>query len=693
VLTPELGAITDPTGTTFTVFSSSAAAIDVCLFADGQERRVRLEPIGAHLWSAHVAGAGAGTEYGFRVDGRFDPRHGQRHDPAKLLIDPYTRHLHGSLRLHDDLLTYGQDSAPFVPRSIVREDLPPLPRRTPVPWRDTTLYELHVRGFTRLHPGVPEELRGTYAGLVSPAALEHLTSLGVTTVELLPSQAYVSEVPLLRRGLTNYWGYNTLAFFAPHPGYAATDDPVTEFRAMVTALHDAGLEVVMDVVYNHTAEGNEDGPTLAYRGLDNGAYYRLRSGHPRLYSDTTGCGNLLDLRRSAALRLVMDSLRYWAGEMGVDGFRFDLAPSLTRDTAFLAAVAQDPLLRQVKLIAEPWDLGHDGYQVGRFPAPWAEWNGKFRDTVRDVWREAGTGVADLGYRLTGSSDLFDHNGRATVASVNFVTAHDGFSLADLVSYEQKHNEANGEENRDGEGHNRSTNSGVEGPTLEPAVLATRRRLRRAHLATLLLSAGVPMLLAGDEMGRTQGGNNNAYCQDNEISWVNWTTALGGGAPHDPAGADPQLLLLVRGLLSLRRKSELLRQTRFFSGGPSSAEEIADITWLRADGEQMTDGDWHGPEVITLLALLADPGRRPGTSFEPGREPLLLVLHPQSTDVSVTLPGAPWATPGTAYHLLLDTAADDLAGFPNSVGPSLLPGRQVPIPGSSVQVYQVGRRRD
>jgi glycogen operon protein len=693
VLTPELGAVTDPTGTTFTVFSSSAAGIEVGLFDGGAEHRVPLQPIGAHLWSAHVAGVGAGTEYGLRVDGAFDPRHGQRHDPAKLLVDPYTRQLRGSLQLHEDLLLRGQDSAPYVPRSVVRDVPTPLPRREPIPWRDTVVYELHVRGFTRSHPGVPEDIRGTYAGLASPAALEHLTSLGITTVELLPAQAFASEIPLLRRGLTNYWGYSTLAFFAPHPAYAATDDPVTEFRAMVAALHDAGLEVVMDVVYNHTAEGDENGPTLAYRGLDNAAYYRLRPHSSRKYQDTTGCGNTLDLRHPMPLRLVMDSLRYWAGEMGVDGFRFDLAPALTRDTAFLTAVAQDPLLRQVKLIAEPWDLGSDGYQVGRFPAPWAEWNGKFRDSVRDVWREAGSGVADLGYRLTGSSDLYDHDGRTPVASVNFVTAHDGFPLADLVSYEHKHNEANGEGNQDGETHNGSTNSGIEGPTNDPAVLTMRRRLRRAQLATLLLSAGVPMLLAGDELGRTQRGNNNAYCQDNDISWLDWTTAPGGGAPHDPAGADPRLLPLVRGLLALRRSSSLLRRTRFFSGGPSSPDSLADITWLRADGEQMTDGDWAGSEVFTLLALLADPAHRPGSPAEPGHEPLLLVVHPQSTDATATLPGAPWAPAGTAFHLLLDTAADDLAGFPDRTGASLLPGQQVPLLGSSVQVYRIDSRRD
>jgi glycogen debranching enzyme GlgX len=693
VPTPELGAVTDATGTTFTVFSSSATAVEVCFLENGQERRIGLEPIGGHLWSGRVAGVQAGTEYGLRVDGAFDPKHGQRHDPAKLLADPYTRELRGSLQLHEDLLLRGQDSAAYVPRSVVRDALPPLPRLTPVPWRDTVVYELHVRGFTRRHPGVPEQLRGTYAGLASPAALEHLTSLGITTVELLPAQAYASEIPLLRRGLTNYWGYSTLAFFAPHPAYAATDDPVTEFRAMVTGLHEAGLEVVMDVVYNHTAEGDENGPTLAYRGLDNAAYYRLRPGSLRRYQDTTGCGNMLDLRHPAALQLVMDSLRYWAGEMGVDGFRFDLAPALTRDTAFLAAVAQDPLLRKVKLIAEPWDLGPDGYQVGRFPAPWAEWNGKYRDSVRDVWREAGTGVADLGYRLTGSSDLYDHDGRAPVASVNFVTSHDGFPLADLVSYEQKHNEANGEGNRDGEAHNRSTNSGVEGPTDDPEVLARRRRLRRAHLATLLLSAGVPMLLAGDELGRTQGGNNNAYCQDNDISWLEWPPAPGGAAPHDPAGGDPQLLPLVRGLLALRRSSPLLRRTRFFAGGPSSAEALADITWLRADGEQMTDSDWSGAQVLTLLALLADPAQRPGSPAEPGSEPLLLVLHPQSADTTVTLPRAPWAPQGTAFHLVLDTAANDLAGFPDRVGAGILPGQQVPLLGGSVQVYRLEHRRD
>src|SRR5512143_1027685 len=605
-----LGVAWDGGGVDVALVAPTADAVELCLLdAAGGEERVRLPEETGGIWRGYLPGVGPGQRYGFRVHGRYDPGAGLRHNPAKLLVDPYTRRLSGPLVLHPAVFGYAggdpfgphpdeRDSAPYVPKSVVvdgeydwGEDR--LPR---TPWPDTVAYELHVKGFTRLHPAVPPELRGTYAGLAHPAVLDHLTGLGVTAVELMPVHAFIGEPHLLRRGLRNYWGYNTLGFFAPHEGYAATDDPVREFRDMVRALHAAGLEVILDVVYNHSAEGDEHGPTLAFRGIDNLTYYRLQPWDPRRYRDYTGCGGTLDLRSPHVLRLVLDSLRYWASEMHVDGFRFDLAPALARApdafdrySPFLAAVHADPLLCERKLVAEPWDVGPGGYQVGAFPAPWSEWNGRYRDTVRDVWRGAATSVADLGYRLSGSSDLYGHDGRRPYASVNFVTAHDGFCLADLVSYEHKHNEANGEGNQDGDDHNRSTNCGVEGSTGDPAVLAARRRLRRALLATLLLSTGVPMLLGGDELGRSQAGNNNAYCQDDPISWLDW--AGGTGAP-DPAGPDPMLLPLVRGLLALRRRSPVLRRPSFFRGGRSSEQDLADLTWFTALGTQMPDADWH-----------------------------------------------------------------------------------------------------
>jgi glycogen operon protein len=501
----------------------------------------------------------------------------------------------------------------------------------------------------------------------------------------MPVHAFVSEPSLPERGLTNYWGYNTLGFFAPHAAYAAGDDPVGEFRAMVWALHDAGIEVLLDVVYNHTAEGCERGPTLSMRGLDNQGYYRLEPTDLRRYVDVTGVGNTLDTSSPHVVKMICDSLRYWVEQMGVDGFRFDLATALARDpeafnptAPLLTTLHADPLLSRVKLIAEPWDLGWGGYQVGAFPAPWTEWNGRFRDTIRDVWNGRATGVADLGYRITGSSDLYNHDGRRPWASANFVTAHDGFPLADVVSYDDKHNEANGEGNRDGETYNRSANHGVEGPTTDAGVLAERRRVRRALLATLLLSTGVPMLLAGDEFGRSQGGNNNAYCQDNEISWLAWPDGDSPGVP-DPVGSDPYLVDLVVGLLRLRREACGLVRTSFFHGGGSTRERLADLTWFRADGAVMSAADWHAPQVGTLAAYLAgdelDPAR-PGDVPSPDRphaadhehdhdshgqtHDLLLVLHPATGTTEFRLPGPPW---GEVYHLLLDTAAADLAGFP------------------------------
>ncbi|MGF7237895.1 MAG: glycogen debranching protein GlgX [Frankia sp.] len=699
-----LGVSADADGINVAVAAPHAEGVEVCLFdAAGAETRYPLPERTGDVWHGYLPRIGPGQHYGLRVHGPYDPDRGMRFNPAKLLIDPYARRITGVVGDYTTTYAYRggpdanepdpTDSAPHMPRCVVGEpedprDEVPAAERPATPWADTIVYELHVGGFTRAHPQIPRELRGTYAGLAHPAALDHLTRLGVTAVELLPVHAFTSEPALAPRGLVNYWGYNTLGFFAPHPGYAASDDPVTEFRAMVRALHRAGIEVILDVVYNHTAEGGDGGPTLSLRGIDNATYYRLGSNRRR-YADFTGCGNTVDMSSPHAVKLVCDSLRYWTTRMGVDGFRFDLATAVARDRAgafdrsapLLTAIHADPVLSTVKLIAEPWDLGPDGYQVGGFPAPWAEWNGRFRDTIRDVWSGRAREVADLGYRLAGSSDLYNHDGRRPWSSVNFITAHDGFTLADLVSYDHKHNEANGEDNRDGENDNRSTNRGAEGPTDDPTVLASRRRLRRAQLATLLLSAGVPMLLAGDELGRTQGGNNNAYCQDNPTSWLDWSRP-DGSAPDDPAGGDPYLLRLVQGLIALRRRSPVLHRRTFFLGDEAAERAPADITWFRADGAVMSQDDWHSPSVRTLVAHLS--GRELPWRGPDGRtvtdSSYLLILHPSGHDARVRLPGKPWAT---SYRLLLDTAADDLAGFPDGPARSRRPGTDLRVAGRAV----------
>ncbi|OAA20564.1 glycogen operon protein [Frankia sp. EI5c] len=722
-----LGVRWDGAGINVAVAAPRAEAVEICLFdtpTGAGETRHRLPERDGGVWHGYLPGVRPGQLYGLRAHGPYAPDRGARYNPAKLLLDPYARQVAGGLVPHPAVYGYAEgdpyglapddrDSAPYVPKGVVTgppAGPDPTANRPATPWADTVVYELHVRGFTRLHPAVPAELRGTYAGLAHPAVLDHLRGLGVTAVELLPVHAHVSETALLEQGLTNYWGYNTLAFFAPHPGYAATGDPVGEFRSMVAALHDAGIEVLLDVVYNHTAEGNERGPTLSLRGLDNRAYYRLEPNDPRRYRDVTGCGNTVDATSPYGVQLICDSLRHWVSEMGVDGFRFDLATALARapdgyDPAapLLTALHVDPLLSAVKLIAEPWDLGWGGYQVGAFPAPWAEWNGRFRDTLRDIFSGRTGRVADLGYRITGSSDLYEHGGRRPWASVNFVTAHDGFPLADLVSYREKHNEANLEGNRDGESENRSANFGVEGPTDDPEILAARRRVRRALLATLLLSAGVPMLLAGDELGRSQRGNNNAYCQDNAVSWLAWPDGTGtdsgtgtgtgtgtGDVPAaDPAGPDPALITLVSGLNQLRREFPVLRRERFFRGGTADEHALPDITWFRADGAVMSPADWNAPQVAILVAHLA------GSAIEwtdPAGEPvrggsLLLVIRPDAAEGPVVLPGAPWSA---GYELLLDTAEDDLAGFPDTIGKprwTAAAGETLRVPGHSVLVLR------
>ncbi|HZC26690.1 MAG TPA: glycogen debranching protein GlgX [Actinopolymorphaceae bacterium] len=663
---PPRGATYDGDGVTFALWSPMAERVEVCLFqADGSERRIPLNDDLFGTWFGRIPGLEPGQAYGYRVHGPWDPHTGHRFNPAKLLVDPYARAITGEVSdnpaifghavRRDDTVRDDQDSAPYVPRSLVVDPAFDWSgdRRPMVPWSDTVLYEMHVRGFTMRHPKVPAELRGTYAGLAHPAVVEDLADLGITTVELLPVHHFVSETMLHGRGLSNYWGYNTLGFFAPHAAYAATGthgEQVNEFKQMVKTLHEAGIEVVLDVVYNHTCEQGERGPTLSYRGIHNVAYYRL-TGMGRHYRDLSGTGNSLNLRNPDVVRMVLDSLRYWVEEMHVDGFRFDLAPVLARGQddvdmggPFLAAVGQDPLLHKVKLIAEPWDLGAGGYQVGAFPAPWSEWNDRFRDAVREFWSGSADGVRDLASRLSGSSDLYRRSGRRPFASVNYVTSHDGFTVRDLVSYEHKHNEANGERNADGQDHNRSVNFGVEGETDDPAIVGQRLRQVRNLLTTMLLAAGVPMMLAGDERGRTQRGNNNAYCQDNEISWLDW----------DDDGAWTQLRKSVRTLLRIRREHPVFRRERFFSGQLDPAGGRRDVGWFGPWGEEMDDAAWHDSSARTLGMFLA--GERTGRRTLAGEpihdESFLLWLHAGTDPVNVTLPGPPWAM---AYSVLLDSS--------------------------------------
>jgi glycogen operon protein len=674
-----LGATWDGEGTNFAVFSQGAEAVDVCLFAaDGSETRVPLEETTNKVWHGYVERVGPGQLYGFRADGPFDPAGGARWNASKLLLDPYARAVSGSLTLDDAIFGYPpgrddtvqdhRDSAPYVPRSVVVHDTFPWgdDPRPQTPWADTVIYELHVRGFTRLHPGIPEALRGTYAGLAHPAAIEHLVSLGVTAVELMPVHHFVSEPAVLRRGLTNYWGYNSIGYFAPHAAYSSSGDAgqqVGEFKSMVRALHAAGIEVILDVVYNHTAEGDETGPTLCFRGIDNPAYYKLVDG--RHYANYTGTGNTLDAREPHVLQLIMDSLRYWVTEMHVDGFRFDLASSLARSfhavdrlAAFFDLVQQDPVVSAVKLIAEPWDAGEGGYQVGQFPPLWTEWNGKYRDSVRDFWRGAAPPLSELGYRLSGSSDLYQDDGRHPYASINFVTAHDGFTLRDLVSYETKRNDANGEGGRDGTPDNRSSGYGVDGEPAPAGVVDTRRRVVRNFLATLLLSSGVPMLVAGDELGRTQGGNNNAYCQDNETSWLSWSL--------EPWQSD--LLSFTRRLIELRRAHPVFRRRAFFTGRPLHGAGVKDLGWFAPTGEELTDADWSAPAVTLGVFVDGEEIHSRGPRGERiVDESFLLLLHAGDSPVGFTLPGVPWAK---SYEILLDTALAEEHGYQPPAGATI-----------------------
>ena len=688
-----LGAHWDGEGTNVALFSQGAHGVEVCLFDEsGAESRVALEESTYHVWHGFLPQVGPGQRYGFRVHGPFEPARGQRFNPNKLLVDPYARAIEGDFRLDASVfeaeldVMNPVDSASHVPKSVVVHDAFPWGEDHHRPhhaWSDTVIYELHVKGFTQQHPDIPAPLRGTYAGLAHPAAINHLQRLGITAVELMPVHHFVSEPHLLRRGLTNYWGYNSLGYFAPHAAYASSGsggEQVGEFKAMVRALHAAGIEVLLDVVYNHTAEGDETGPTLSFRGIDNARYYRLEEGDAHKYRDYTGCGNTLDARNPHVLQLLMDSLRYWVTEMHVDGFRFDLASALARSmhdvdklSAFFDVIQQDPVVSQVKLIAEPWDLGEGGYQVGEFPPLWTEWNGKYRDTVRDVWRGHDHGLRELAYRLSGSSDLYQDDGRRPYASINFVTAHDGFTLRDLTTYENKRNEANGENNTDGESHNRSWNCGVEGETDDPGVNATRLRQAKNLLSTLLLSTGVPMLTMGDEIRRTQHGNNNAYCQDNEVSWVSWDI--------DPAAQ--QVYDLVAKLLLLRRQHPVFRQKAFFSGRSVSDDGVKDIAWFGPEGSELTDTEWFDHSQQTICMYLDGRGIR--TRGPRGElvvdDSFLVVLHAGPDDRELVLPSAPWAS---SYECVLDTSTNEDATTVHE------PGGSVAMTSRSVLLFRARR---
>ena len=586
-----LGAHVEDDGVNFALFSAHATRVELCLLQAEGEMRLELPACTDQVWHGFLPGVGAGLRYAYRVHG--PTGNGHRFDPSRRLLDPYAREIGGAFAYAADL---AESTASGLHACVVDDraydwgdDRPPQ-----TPWADTLLYEVHVKGATRLHPGVPEALRGTYAGLSSPAMLEHYRALGVTALKLLPVHAFLDEERLVRSGLRNYWGYNTLAFFAPEARHAARlagESPRDEFRRMVRTLHGAGIEVILDVVFNHTAETDEFGPTLSFRGIDNASYYRLLPDDPQRYENFSGCGNTFKLAHPRVLQLTLDALRYWAGEMHVDGFRFDLAAALTRDSAFLAAIAQDPLLNRVKLIAEPWDLGPDGYRLGRFPPGWREWNDRFRDDVRAFWLTGDAGVGALAQRLAGSSEIFRHAGRTPQAGVNFITAHDGFTLRDLVSYAHKHNALNGEDNRDGNDHNHSTNCGAEGGTADPAVQARRRRLTRALLATLATAQGVPMLQGGDELGRTQAGNNTAYCQDNALTWFAWNEA------------DTELSAFVGALFALRRRLPQLRRSGWLSGR-IGARGRPDVCWWHPDGRALNDADWHAAPAS--LGMLLEP---------------------------------------------------------------------------------------
>ncbi|EPD69973.1 glycogen debranching enzyme GlgX [Corynebacterium pyruviciproducens ATCC BAA-1742] len=664
-----LGSTYDGAGTNFALFSDIADKVELCLLdKENNETRVELTEVDANIWHAYLPGIQPGQRYGYRVHGPYDPANGHRCDPSKLLVDPYSRAFDGEYDGDPSLFSYDitdpenpdgrntEDSLGHTMKSVVvnpffdwGDDKSPK-----TPYHETVIYEGHVKGLTMTHPDIPENLRGTYAGLAHPVIIDYLQDLGITALELMPIHQFFQDDRLRELGLRNYWGYNTLGFFAPQQDYAAATKPggaVSEFKGMVRAYHEAGIEIILDVVYNHTAEGNHMGPTIAFRGIDNAAYYRLVDGDPRHYMDYTGTGNSLNVRHPHSLQLIMDSLRYWVTEMHVDGFRFDLASTLARElhdvdrlSSFFDLVQQDPVVSQVKLIAEPWDVGEGGYQVGNFPPLWTEWNGKYRDTVRDFWRGEPATLGEFASRLTGSSDLYSNNNRRPTASINFVTAHDGFTLNDLVSYNEKHNEANGEGGRDGESHNRSWNCGVEGPTDDPEINALRAQQRRNFLTTLLISQGTPMISHGDELGRTQNGNNNVYCQDNEISWLDWSKYE----------ENQDLFQFTKRLIELRKEHPVFRRRQFLAGGPLGDESAhRDIAWLATDGKLMDQADWDfyfGKALMVFLngQEIAEPDSR-GAKVED--DSFLMFFNASHTDVEFTLPVA---TYGASWKVIIDT---------------------------------------
>ncbi|MFB2970713.1 glycogen debranching protein GlgX [Aerosakkonema sp. BLCC-F183] len=689
-----LGSFWDGKGTNFALFTENATAVEVCLFdKDGNEKRIPLSEYDNRVWHCYIPGVAPGQRYGFRVHGPYDPSQGHRFNPNKLLIDPYAKAIDGDVVNGPELFGYSWedpaqdlsfselDSAHLIPKSVVIDESFDWEGDTLLrtPFHESIIYEVHVKGFTQLQPNMPEELRGTYAGLAHPASIAHLQSLGITAVELMPVHHFLSYPGhLLDKGLKNYWGYDSINYFAPYSGYSCDRTPggqVREFKEMVKALHKAGIEVILDVVYNHTGEGNHKGPTLSFRGVDNAAYYQLSPDDRRYYMDFTGCGNTLNVGHPQILKLIMDSLRYWVLECHVDGFRFDLASALARElfyvdslASFFTIIHQDPVLADVKLIAEPWDVGEGGYQVGNFPLLWSEWNGRYRDVMRDFWRGEDGSLGEFAYRLTGSSDLYQTNGRSPYASINFITAHDGFTLYDLVSYNEKHNEANGEGNADGESHNRSWNCGVEGETDDPEVLALRERQKRNFLVTLFLSQGVPMLVYGDEMERTQKGNNNAYCQDNEISWINWEF------PQEKA----ELLNFVRQLIFFRRKHPVFQRRKWFQGRPIHGRTISDIVWFNPDGSEMSDEQWNDGFAKSIGVFLNGEeiprvGRQGQRIMD---ESFLLFFNAYWETIEFKLPEG---IENREWQVVIDTKESDFI----EDGPIFTDGKAVPVTGRSI----------
>ena len=676
-----LGATFDGSGTNFALYSAVATKVELCLFdREGNENRIELTEVDNDVWHCYLPGIAPGHQYGYRVYGPYDPANGHRCDPSKLLLDPYAKAISGTVKNDPSLFSYDfadptqrneEDSADSTMRSVVVSPFFDWGRDRPPahPYNETIIYEAHVKGFTKLHPDIPKELQGTYLGLAHPAAIKHLTDLGVTAIELMPVHQFVNDTSLQDKGLSNYWGYNTIGFFAPHNGYATygqNGHQVNEYKTMVKNMHEAGIEVILDVVYNHTAEGNHMGPTLSFRGIDNASYYRLVDGDQAHYFDTTGTGNSLLMRSHAVLQLIMDSLRYWVTEMHVDGFRFDLASTLARQfhevdklSTFFELIAQDPVLSGVKLIAEPWDVGDGGYNVGEFPALWSEWNGKYRDTMRDFWRGEPSTLGEFAARISGSADLYQHSGRAPMASINFITAHDGFTLNDLVSYNNKHNEANGEGNADGESNNRSWNCGEEGPSEDPEVLSLRSRQIKNFLTTLFFSQGVPMICHGDEMGRTQAGNNNVYCQDNELSWVNWNLNA----------TQQDLLHFTRKVIKLRKDHPVLRRRRFFYGDAAHGGEskLQEIGWLRPSGEHMRDEDWTAWYARSLMVYvnghaISEPNLHGEKIVD---KSFLLLVNASEEDIEFTIPTEPTGS-SKAWKVVIDT--QPTKGLPRKLKP-------------------------